>query len=291
MIIPSAADSKDSGHGITYWTAGAGCLRRDWFKRQPHEGLISLGGDRFNEAKCGTLLHKLFELYHGGQIPGPDVALEYQEGNENPEWAEALRLFKFYIKIVRPGSFGTMVGTERHFEHKGDKCLATIGVPWFSGRIDGEFRSPGLAECEAIYDEFKIDLAPNSLYYYDLKHHKAHSSTMVEECHDSLQAHSYMISGRVLRDEPVVGMLFIEVFRHKELRWRDPDPKKADSLVFVQVPYPDAGQAEVMRSHLEWCADMRSRYGDDHPNPARCYDWHRRCEWKDICDRKGAARG
>jgi len=254
MVIPSAGMGGGSPHGLSYWLSFLGCRR----KKNLEEGFYD---PTKSAANVGTLFHKMLELYYSGDLK--NVALEYQEGPEDPDWQETLRLFEEYRSRFPAGEFGKVIGCEYTIEAEKEEIF---GIPKLTGRIDMVVRitedaiktlqksRPGMGELEP------------GVYLLDTKtkgKKSAHLPLMMES---SLQFTAYqMIWNHLNPTTPCKGMIANVVIRHKRL--------VDSSFMSILVGPPTDVQKEVVKSTLALCKKIKTEIGEDFVNTTQCFQF------------------
>lgn len=267
-VIPSKS-SGGSPAGLSFWLSFLGCRRRQLLDKDM--------GSSF-AAGVGTLYHTLKELYYGPQ--GDEFVFEYQEGPEDPNWQEALRLFKGFRQRFPNDEFTEVVGVEVDISVGaagsvlGEPMAASeiamaaearhlYGVPYLTGRIDMVVYVD--EDCAAKHRESGLMLE-EGYYLLDTKSKGQLRQDMAFKFQHSFQSVAYQMMWNQLNpDKPVKGMIFDVVIRHKKLEDR--------SFVRVLVPPPTAADLDTLRHTLNLCHQIRETLGDDFANPTECFGW------------------
>lgn len=254
IVIPSAGMSGGSPRGLSYWLSFLGCRR----KKNLEEGYYDATK---SAANVGTLFHKMLELYYSGELE--NTVLEYQEGAEDPDWQETLRLFKEYRTRFPADEFGNVVGCETPIEQT---YSGLFGVAPVSGRIDMvvdvteeaietlKKSRPGMGELEP------------GIYLLDTKTKGKKSAHLPMQMESSLQFSAYqMMWNEAHPDTPCKGMIANVVIRHKRL--------VDSSFMSILVGPPTEVQKEVVRSTLKLCEQIKDQIGEDFCNTTQCFQF------------------
>lgn len=306
VIIPSAAESMSSGSGISYWMDFYECPRRTRLDKEYGDnwGVDEEGEQKLDLAKVGVLVHKLMEFYYQGMLT-EGVAFEYVDGNTDPEWVEALRLFQAYRKIYPPNEW-EVVSTEQPIafgdplmkgaswisplaqlapevvDNLGPQALdaiAEVGVPYLTGRYDMIVRVS--EEHVAVLKESrKITLQPG-IYIVDTKTKSQKGATMTSDFLESVQFHTYMKLFKILHPDlypELQGTLANVLIRYQELDMEKRAKKKWSSPFHtIFIPRSNFFKEEMVRGVLNEAWRRRTLLGADHTNAKMCQGYGREC--------------
>lgn len=262
IVVPSEGGTG-SEWGLSYWLSFMRC-RRKYLLDQLHNSAGSA-------ASVGTLYHKLKEHYYNGDLTG-EVALEYQEGPEDEDWQEALRLFGGFASRFSNEEFTEVLGCEipiefGSWEDEAEKkdCLNLFGVPILTGQIDMAVEIDEACAARLAEGPAPLLIEPGR-YLLDTKSKKVKTKDIAFKTQHSFQAIAYQTIWNIMRpEEPVKGMIFDFAIRHKTLQ--------DYSFMRVLVPPPSKHDLEVLRHLLGMCYDIRQRFGEDFANPMECFGW------------------
>lgn len=275
MLKILGQNTGGSGTGMSYYTAGLGCIRRDTLAKK-----TGLDGD---ETKVGTYMHHLLEDYYRDPNAEPQMAVEFASLAEDPDANEALKLFSAYRKYFPADEFRDVVGIEPQAasnEEEADKLATVFGAP-FTARFDMVVRldEKDADFCRALRN---IDVEPG-LYLVDHKTKKNRSHLLVPEMMLRPQFAAYQHAWNVLHEEKCKGVIVNVMVRHK-----DPDQ---DSFISLLVPPPNDTEIQMVKDIVRDGAAARALHGPMWANPAHCLEYFRLCPFllNGDCDRTNHA--
>ena len=278
ILLPAgAANEGGSGHGVSYWMAFLKCPKRYQYERQ--ETMDERSPDGAPPAKeTGTLVHKLLELYYDPSLTD-DHILEYDEGNDNPAWHEALRLFEAYRERYPRNELGDVLHTELGLESR--DSLESFGVDKFTGKLDAIIYLDEEAVDVLTMVRPTLGVLNPGIYLVDHKTAKSNMSTLPTQVKASFQFTAYqMLYQERFPDLPIQGLIANYIFKHKNM-----DPDK--SFRSLWVPPPSDEKKAALKETLAFAYDMKMRYGEGHANPAWCFIYAGCPYWHGFKNRAG----
>lgn len=255
LIIPAPDLHGGSGDGWSYWKSFLGCPRAYMLDQE--------GGTPSVALRTGTLVHKLMEIYYGGKFD--DYVLEYQEGNTDPAWTDALRLFGAYREHFSPTELGEVLFNERRYMSE-DK--ARYGVPRFSGQIDMGVRISDIHAADLMFSRPQLGFIEAGTYNVDFKTSGRGGMQWKREQRDSPQYTGYAM---LLEDnDPELykefqGTLIIGLIKHVNLELK--------SFPSLWIPPPDEREKKVLHHALQDANILKNLLGVDRANPTMCNDF------------------
>jgi hypothetical protein len=280
-IYGAIKKSGGSGRGVSYWAVAALCGRKAALAAQ-HPDIDSFGES--TALSVGSYYHALKEMWLTGQF-AEDLIIDV-EPTLDLEWAEAVRLFAWHREMFPKGYWGQPVAVELKMpindEHKA-KVVDWIGHDESTGQCDLVVKMSA-QDVARIQEDRSIELAGPGVYIIDHKTSGMRKSEMDARASytQSLQAKKYMFMLGLAFNEPVQGMIFDVLVKHKQLRRYDEGRNGASVQTFFTRPGQEDGR--VVRAAIDFGKGARDRA---EPNPFACFDYGRECVFlsKGICGR------
>ncbi len=255
LIIPSPDEQGGSGDGWSYWKSFLGCPRAYRLDQLTTTTSVPL--------RTGTLVHKLMEIYYGGSFD--DYVLEYQEGNTDPAWTDALRLFSAYRTHFPSTELGEVLFNERRYMTEDKK---RYGVPRFSGQLDMGVRIDEAAAAILMTSRPQLGFLTPGVYNVDFKTSGRGGMQWKKEQKGSSQYTGYAM---LLEDnEPELykefqGTLVVGLIKHVDLVLK--------SFPSIWIPPPGESEQKILHHALQDAGILKNLMGDDRANPTMCNDF------------------
>lgn len=270
-----------SGRGVSYWTVPAMCGRkRRLMTEQPDIDTI---GDH-TALDTGIYYHALKEWFYLGKIPdGTAIDLDPVQ---DMEWGEALRLFNWHREQFDRAYWGEIVAVELKMPineaHK-EKVVDWIGHDESTGACDLVVKMSA-EDVSRIQEDRAIELNGPGIYIVDHKTAATRKSDTDARANytSSMQCLKYMHMLSLAFNEPIRGMVFDVLVKHKSLR-RVADGRNGSSVqTFLAIPRPE--DAAIVKAAIAYGMHQREH---NLANPFACYDHGRECVFlsKGICGR------
>lgn len=310
VTIPSSSKSEGSGYGLSFWLPFLGCARRAYLERQSgltpvlpgtdDEELVQVerqfyknGKPKLNQTKVGVLVHTMLEYYHGQKLT--DVEFVYEDDDANPEYQEALRIFKLYRQKFSHDHFGEVEAVEDHFKlgampefgtfgTREDSVLKTaleqgacanlLGVPVFTGRRDLRTQIVSDDQRQRWLEHGAWGIEAGDRLLIDHKTKKSHDSFLAAWATENMQMHAYMMAARAL------GLEFRGAIVNALICKAEPE------FIPYYLPFPSEQQQTVVKQTLSHCYRNFLLWGEQMANPTRCFDYFKLCPYfLKQCDR------
>lgn len=270
-----------SGRGVSYWSVPAMCGRkRRLMSEHPDVDPIF---DR-TALDLGTYYHFLKEMWLKGEMP-EGVCLD-ADPVQDIEWGEALRLFNWHRQYFHREYWGAIVAVELKMPVNEDHAKAIedyFGHGEVTGACDLVTRM-SQADVERIELEREVKLNGPGIYIVDHKTSGARKSEMDGRSTytASMQCLTYMHMLNLAFNEPVKGMIFDVLVKHKTLRRFDEGRNGSSVQTFVAIPREEDGS--VVKAAMAYARHQRDA---NFANPFACYDYGRECVYlsRGLCGR------
>lgn len=270
-----------SGRGVSYWNVPAMCGRKR--KLMTDNPSVDSIGDH-TALDTGIYYHFLQEMMHAGKLP-EGVVLD-ADPVQDPEWGEAMRLFTFHRDHFGQGYWGQVIAVELGMpvnrEHA-ERIREWLGHEEATGACDLVVKLSE-ADVERIQIDRDIELNGPGIYIVDHKtsgSRKSEADAKANYTH-SLQCLTYLHMLGLAFNEPVRGMVFDVLVKHKLLR-RVGDGRGGSSIqTFVAKPRPE--DEHVVRAGIAYGMHQREH---NLANPFACFDHGRECVFlnRGLCGR------
>lgn len=270
-----------SGRGVSYWSVPAMCGRKRRLMSDHRD--VDVIGDH-TALDTGIYYHALKEFWHNGKIP-EDTVID-ADPIQDMEWGEALRLFNFYRENFGPRYWGAVVAVELQMpineEHK-QKVIDWIGHDESTGACDLVVKM-NAEDVHRIETDREIELNGPGVYIIDHKTSSTRKSDTDARANytNSMQCLKYMHMLSLAFNEPIRGMVFDVLVKHKNLR-RHTDGRNGGSVqTFMAVPHLE--DARIVKAAIAYGMHQREH---NLANPFACYDHGRECVFlsKGLCGR------
>lgn len=246
VVIPSS-EPGGSEHGLSTRLSYLGCRRKTLYDQ-------SKGSS--GAAKVGVIFHKMLEIYYSKKMK--DVVFKYQEGVEDPDYAEALRLFNAYRENFPPTELGKVLGCEVLVETDDP---TVVGVAPYTGRIDMVVELDQEA-CDQLLETRKLSVNPG-VYLMDTKTTSRMNKNLPLKYEHSLQVAAYQVLWNHLNpDTPCLGMIMNVVVRNKK-----------PTFFSTVVGYPPEHQRDVLAATLQECDRIKEQRGEDFVDITECFSF------------------
>jgi hypothetical protein len=270
-----------SGRGVSYWAVPAMCGRkRRLMSEHPEVDPIV---DR-TALDLGTYYHFLKEIWLKGEMP-EDVVID-ADPVQDIEWGEALRLFNWHREHFPRDYWGQIVAVElkmpasedhakmikKHFGHEEVTGACDLVVLMSQDDIDRVELDRG------------IKLNGPGIYIIDHKTSGSRRSEMDARSNytSSMQCLMYMFLLNLAFSQPVKGMIFDVLVKHKNLRRYDEGKNGSSVQTFAAFPREEDG--DVVKAAMAYGRLQREQ---NFANPFACYDYGRECVYlsRGLCGR------
>lgn len=284
VLYQSIRQSSATSRGYSWWSVPGVCGRKRQLTTQYAEMLAAEKGENL---RIGSYYASLKEHWLKGKIPD-GTAMDLRSIQDS-DFAEALRLFEFYIEHFPKDYWGELLGVEVGLpvtpEHRAQTC-EFFGVPddlCPTGALDRLVRLSA-EDIRRIEADRKITLRGPGLYSLDDKTSGARLSDVkaLDYTHGP-QHMQYTTIWNLAGGEPILGSIFDVIVKHVELRRYDESPKKQSSIQTLFAPYTE----ETPRIAKAMITEAYRAYVDNKPNPYGCIGQYGMCVFatKGICGR------
>lgn len=270
-----------SGRGVSYWSVPAMCGRKRRLMTEHADVDTIVDHTALN---TGVYYHYLKEIWLKGRVPDDQVI--DMDPVQDAEWGEAVRLFNWHREEFPRNYWGEIVAVELKLpindEHK-QKVIEWIGHDESTGACDLVVKMSA-ADVLRISEDRDIELPGPGIYIIDHKTSGARKSDTDAKANytSSMQCLKYMHMLSLAFNEPVRGMVFDVLIKHKTLR-RVADGRSGSS-VQTFVATPRAENARIVKAAIAYGMHQREH---DLANPFACYDYGRECVFlsRGLCGR------
>lgn len=270
-----------SGRGVSYWSVPAMCGRKRYLMTEYAD--VDTIGDH-TALNTGIYYHSLKEWFYNGRIP--DGTVLDMDPVQDAEWGEAVRLFNWHVSEYPRDYWGQIVAAELRMpinEEHAQKVVDWIGHDEATGACDLVVKMSE-ADVERINADRDIELPGPGIYIIDHKTSGARKSEADAKANytSSMQCLKYMHMLSLAFSEPIRGMLFDVLVKHKTLR-RVPDGRNGASVqTFLAAPRLE--DARIVRAAIAYGKHQREH---NLANPFACYDHGRECVFlsRGMCGR------
>lgn len=280
-VYQQIQNTGGSGRGVSYWVIPAMCGRKRRLMSD-HPDIDSIG-DR-TALNLGTYYHFLKEIWLKGEMP-EDVVID-ADPVQDLEWGEALRLFNWHRSYFPRNYWGSIVAVELKLpasEEHAKRIAAEFGHEEVTGACDLVvlMSEEDVARIEL---DREVKLNGPGIYIVDHKTSGTRRSDMDARSNytASMQCLTYMYLLNLAFSQPVRGMIFDVLVKHKQLRRYD-EPR-AGSSVQTFVAFPREEDGAVVKAALALAKHQRE---ENRANPFACYDHGRECVYlsRGLCGR------
>lgn len=232
----------------------------------------------------GIYYHALKEFWLTGQVP--DGVVIDADPVQDMEWGEALRLFNWHRSEFPRDYWGEIVAVELKMpinEDHAKKVVEWIGHDESTGACDLVVKMSE-ADVERIQVDREVELNGPGIYIVDHKTSASRKSDTDARASylSSMQCLKYMHMLSLAFNEPIRGMVFDVLVKHKSLR-RCSDGRNGSSVqTFVAVP--KAEDANIVKAAIAYGMHQREH---NLANPFACFDHGRECVFlsRGLCGR------
>jgi hypothetical protein len=232
----------------------------------------------------GIYYHFLKECFYNGTVR-QDTAIDL-DPIQDAEWGEAIRLFDFSRSFFPVDYFGEIVAVELKMPindtHR-DTVAEVLGSTELTGAIDLVTKMSA-DDVARIEEDRGIELNGPGIYIIDHKTSAARKSEMDGRSNytASMQCLTYMTMLGLAFNEPIQGMIFDVLVKHKVLRRHD--KSRAGSSVQTFFAKPHREDAKVVKAAIASATAQREA---GLANPFACYDRGRECVFlnRGLCGR------
>lgn len=280
-IYQTIQKTGGSGRGVSYWSVPALCGRKRTLMTERPE--VDPIGDH-TALDTGIYYHFLKEAWLTGKVPD-GVAID-ADPIQDLEWGEALRLFDWHREQFPRDYWGAIVAVELKMpinEAHTAKVVEWIGHDESTGACDLVVKMSA-ADVARIQTDRGIELNGPGIYIVDHKTAAARKSDTDARANytSSMQCLKYMHMLGLAFNEPIRGMVFDVLIKHKHLR-RHADGRNGSSVqTFLAVPRHE--DAAIVKAAIAYGMHQREH---NLANPFACYDHGRECVFlsKGLCGR------
>lgn len=281
QIFQQIQRTGGSGRGVSYWSVPAMCGRkRRLMSERPEVDTI---GDH-TALDTGIYYHALKEFWLKGKVPD-GVAID-ADPIQDLEWGEALRLFNWHRENFDRDYWGAIVAVELKMpinEAHARAVIDWIGHDESTGACDLVVKMSA-DDVERIQLDRGIELNGPGIYIVDHKTSSTRKSDADAKANytNSMQCLKYMHMLGLAFNEPIRGMVFDVLVKHKSLR-RVPDGRNGSSVqTFMAIPKPE--DSAIVKAAIAYGMHQREH---NLANPFACYDHGRECVFlsKGMCGR------
>lgn len=273
-VYEQACKGTASGRGPSYWAIATSCgLRRRLMGAQ---AAAIEAGETSEAIRCGSFVHALMDALAQGM---PVESLRtYDEAVQDCDWADALRITRFFTDYFPQDYFGTIVASEQklpvHEQHI-RAIEAYFGHSEVSGQID-RLVELSAQDCWRLERTFDVRLAGPGLYILDFKTSgQRWNSARAEAACNGMQALTYQVLWNLAGGVPVKGVIFLVLVKHRAL-----SVEKSVQLFasLYRRDYP-----AIVRTGIN---QARQRRDEGRADPFACYSLFDACPFL----QKGCAR-
>lgn len=281
QIYQQVKRTGGSGRGMSYWTVPAMCGRKRRLMSE-HPKVETIGDT--TALDTGIYYHFLKECFYNGQV-AQDTAIS-MEPIQDMEWGEACRLFDFHRANFAKDYFGEIVAVELKMpindNHK-MKIEDWLGDIEATGAIDLVVNM-SKADVARVEEDRQIELNGPGIYIVDHKTAGARKDEMGGRANytSSLQCLTYMHMLSLAFNEPIQGMIFDVLLKHKTLRRFDEGRNGSSIQTFFARPGHE--DALIVKAAL---INADAQLKENRANPFACYDRGRECVFlsRGLCGR------
>jgi hypothetical protein len=281
QIYQEIVKTGGSGRGVSYWTVPAMCGRKRTLMTEHPTVDTIIDHTALN---TGIYYHVLKEWFYSGRIPEGTVL--DMDPVSDPEWGEAVRLFNWSAAEYPRDYWGQVVAVELKMpinEDHAQKVIEWVGHDESTGACDLVVKMSD-ADVSRINADRGIELPGPGIYIIDHKTSGARKSDTDAKAYytSSMQSLKYMHMLGLAFNEPVRGMVFDVLVKHKNLR-RVADGRNGSS-VQTFIAYPRLEDAKVVKAAIDYGMWQRDA---NKANPFACYDHGRECVFlsRGLCGR------
>lgn len=283
--LPLEEEGTGTPRGNSFWESFDKCPSQYRLDKEFGDTILHTDPERRPDpARVGTLYHQLSWAY---QMPHwPDRVVLREDDGRDPDWTEALRMFREYQKHYPPQEM-TPVGLEDDFRIEDEDYT---GVPVLTGRWDAV---PKFADEDAVAvfesrrtievggGTKRLNLRGPGIYILDTKSAGSKKGDIVLKYNEAIQQILYAMAWDYLHpDMPIRGTIIAHAARHNAQYVKKKQEKageavtgmRPDSFTWVFVPPPDEHQQDVARDTMRRRAE---RWRDDPEqlgvNTAMCF--------------------
>lgn len=281
QIYQEIVKSGGSGRGVSYWTVPAMCGRKRALMTDNPDVDTIIDHTALN---TGIYYHVLKQWFYEGRIPEGTVL--DMDPIQDAEWGEAIRLFNWSASEYPKDYWGQVVAVELKMpinEEHAQKCIEWVGHDESTGACDLVVRMSD-ADVVRINADRNIELPGRGIYIVDHKTSAARKGEADAKAYytASMQCLKYMHMLGLAFNEPIRGMVFDVLVKHKTLR-RVPDGRNGASVqTFLAEPRTE--DARVVKAAIDYGMWQRDA---NKANPFACYDHGRECVFlsRGLCGR------
>lgn len=281
LLYPQVQRTGGSGRGMSYWTVPAMCGRKRVLMSE-HPKVDTIGDS--TALDTGIYYHFLKESFYKGHV-SHDTAIS-MEPIQDAEWGEAIRLFDFSRTHFPADYFGQIVAVELRMpinDNHRIKIEEWLGDVEATGAID-LITNMSAADVKRVEEDRGIELNGPGIYIVDHKTAGARKDEMGGRANytTSMQCLTYMHMLSLAFNEPIQGMIFDVLLKHKTLRRYDEGRNGSSVQTFFARPQPE--DPEIVKAALIH-ADKQLK--ENMANPFACYDRGRECVFlsRGLCGR------
>lgn len=232
----------------------------------------------------GIYYHALKEFWLKGQVPD-GIAID-ADPVQDMEWGEALRLFEWHRQYFGRDYWGEIVAVELKMpinEVHLQKVVKWIGHDESTGACDLVVNM-SREDVARIQTDRGIELNGPGIYIVDHKTSSTRKSDSDAKANytSSMQCLKYMQMLQLAFNEPVKGMIFDVLVKHKNLRRHEEGRNGSSVQTFLAVPRGE--DAAIVKAAIAYGMHQREH---NLANPFACYDHGRECVFlsRGICGR------
>lgn len=270
-----------SGRGVSYWSVPAMCGRKRRLMTD-HPAVDTIGDH--TALDTGIYYHALKEFWLKGKIPD-GMAID-ADPVQDMEWGEALRLFNWHREYFDRDYWGAIVAVELKMpinEEHAQKVIEWIGHDESTGACDLVVKM-SQADVDRVQLDRGIELNGPGIYIVDHKTSSTRKSEADAKANytQSMQCLKYMRMLQLAFNEPIKGMIFDVLVKHKTLR-REGESRAGSSVqTFLAIPHLQ--DAAIVKAAIAYGMHQREH---NLANPFACYDHGRECVFlsRGLCGR------
>lgn len=281
QIYQTIKRTGGSGRGMSYWTVPALCGRKRRLMTE-HPAVETITDS--TALDTGIYYHFLKECFYNGKVA--DNTAISMEPIQDLEWGEAVRLFDFHRSNFPVDYFGSIVAVELKMPvtpNHAETIRDWLGDIEATGAIDLVVNMSA-ADVRRVEEDRGIELNGPGIYIVDHKTAGARKDDMGGKANytSSMQCLTYMHMLSLAFNEPIQGMIFDVLLKHKVLR-REPEGRNGSSIQTF-FARPQAEDPHIVKAALVH-ADRQLR--ENLANPFACYDRGRECVFlsRGLCGR------
>lgn len=261
-IYQYARQGTASGRGPSYWETPMICGRKTYLAEK-----MQKRGEEINRSGAlavGSFYHYLLQIWREQKIDDNTIIDTSEVGD--PDWSEAVRLYDFYSGQFERDYWGSIIAIEERMpitdDHRKqiEDFFSIVGEDCPTGAIDLLVHMTA-QDVARIEKERDIELRGPGYYIIDYKTASARTDAQGAKAlyTETVQAMTYPTLWNLAEGEPVKGMIFDVIVKHKNLG--------ANSIQTWFAPHCPSHRKVVRGAvRVARTSKLKAR-----PNPYACY--------------------